>query len=149
MILVAMGPDRTGQMIEIRYSNNIGGSPVVPFFLKNYAKLMEDGYAHPFIMGTNKSKAIYAVHNGKVVGHIIYDILEDAYKTAWIVFSCVDEDYRGRGLYRMMHQWFETTVKNNGSKKIASHVHVENKTRQASCVAVGMEPVFYRMEKDL
>jgi GNAT superfamily N-acetyltransferase len=149
MKTITMETDRKGRVVEIGYSNNIGGTPIVPFFLKNYAKLMEDGFAHPFIMGTNKSKAVYAVANGEIVGHIIFDIQEDAYKTTWIVFSCVDEQYRGRGLYKLMHKHLESVVKNMGSQKIASHVHLDNKTRQASCVAVGMLPVFYRMEKML
>lgn len=141
--------DRNGQLVEIGYCNNIGGTPIVPFFLKNYAKLMEDGFAHPFIMGTNKSKAIYAIKNNKIVGHIIFDFQDDAYKTAWIIFSCVDEEHRGSGIYKMMHKQLEEVAKGQGSHKIASHVHVNNRTRQASCVSVDMEPVFYRMEKML
>jgi ribosomal protein S18 acetylase RimI-like enzyme len=141
--------DRNGEKVSLVYSNSIGGGPVVPFFLKNYAELMENGHAHNFIMGTNKSKAIYAVIDGKVAGHIIFDILDDAIKTAWIVFSCVDKDYRHRGLYTMMHEELENQAKKMGSSKIASHVHVNNNTRQASCISVGMMPVFYRMEKEL
>lgn len=143
------GPDKSGQIVEIGYANAIGGTPIVPFFLKNYAKLMEDGFAHPFIMGTNKSKAIYAIKDNKIVGHIIFDFQEDAYKTAWIIFSCVDESCRGLGIYKMMHKQLEVVAQGQGSHKIASHVHVNNRTRQASCVSVDMEPVFYRMEKML
>lgn len=147
--LIKETQDKTGAPVALVYSNSIGGGPVVPFFLKNYAELMENGHAHNFIMGTNKSKAIYAVIDDKVVGHIIFDILDDAIKTCWIVFSCVDAGYRHRGLYTMMHTELENQAKKMGSGKIASHVHVTNNTRQASCISVGMMPVFYRMEKEL
>ncbi len=84
-----------------------------------------------------------------MAGHIVYDILDDSYKTAWIVFSCVEDGFRRRGLYKMMHRHFEQIVRNAGSKRIASHVHVDNAVRQASCASVGMKPDFLRMEKNI
>lgn len=148
-ILVAKETDKTGAEVQIRMAQAIGGSPVLPFFLRNYAQLIDDGHSNPFIFGTNKSKAVYAEINGNVVGHIVYDILDDNYKTAWIVFSCIEDGYRRRGLYSIIHRHFEQIVKNAGSKRIASHVHVDNKVRQASCEAVGMKPDFLRMEKTI
>jgi hypothetical protein len=100
-------------------------------------------------MGTNKSKAIYAEVDNQFAGHIVFDIQEDLTKTAWIVFSCVEEAYRKRGIYTLMHKYFELYLKEIGSKKIASFVHVTNEVRQQSCAAVGMDPVFIRMEKNL
>ena len=147
--LIAKEKDKTGTEVLIHLANPIGGTPVIPFFLKNYAQLIEDGHAHPIIMGTNKSKAIYATIDNKVVGHIVFDIQEDVAKTAWIIFSCIDDNFRQRGLYKLIHKHFTVVAKTLGSTKIASHVHVTNKTRQASCESVGMKPVFYRMEHDL
>ena len=141
--------DKTGADVTISLANPIGGTPVVPFFLQNYGKLIEDGHANPFIMGSNKSRAVFASIDNKVVGHIVFDIQEDVSKTAWIVFSCIDDNYRQRGLYKLIHKHFVTVAKQFGSSKIASHVHITNKTRQASCESVGMKPVFYRMEQDL
>lgn len=141
--------DKTGADVTIKWAQGIGSSPVVPFFLKNYAALIENGHALPYIMWSNKSKAVYAEIDGKVVGHIVYEIHEDLSKTAWIVFSCVDNDYRQRGLYKLIHTSFESIVRKSGSTKIASSVHINNSIRQISCTSVGMAPTFYRMEKQL
>ena len=141
--------DNQNCVVVVKLVQTIGDSPVMPFFLKNYAQLIESGYAHPIMTGSNLSKAIYVEVNGVVVAHIVFDILKDVNNTAWIVFSCVDENYRGRGLYKIMHKHYEIQAKKLGSTKIASFVHVDNKPRQASCVSVGMKPVFYRMEKSI
>jgi hypothetical protein len=141
--------DSTGEEVLIKLSNAIGGSPIVPFFLRHYSELIANGHAHPVIVGTNKHRAIYAEIDGKVAGHILFEIHEDSYKTAWITFSVIENDFRRRGLYDILHTHFEKFVKSIGSKKIASTVHVNNTVRQLSCAKVGMIPVFYRMEKEL
>jgi hypothetical protein len=141
--------DKQGNLIDIKYAFQIGASPVIPFFMKNYSELIDAGFAHPVMVATNKSKAIYAEHNGKVIGHIVFEYLEDQYKTTWIYFSCVEDSHRQCGIYKMMHRQLILTVKKQGSMKIASFVHVDNKRRQASCSSVGMKPVYYRMEQDL
>ena len=146
---IAMESDLTGQLVKIYHTNAIGTTPVVPFFLKHYARLIEDGYAHPVMVSTNKSKAVYVTINDEVAGHIVYEIQDDLYKTTWIYFSCVEDKFRKRGLYKIMHRHLENVVKKAGSVKIASFVHVDNIVRQKSCEAVGLKPFYYRMEKDL
>jgi ribosomal protein S18 acetylase RimI-like enzyme len=148
-VVIGKEIDKTGAEVTVKLAPTIGNSKIVPFFLKNYAKLIEDGLAHPIITFNNKNKAVYAEINGQVVGHIVYEVQEDVAKTGWITFSCIDDNFRQRGIYNILHRHFETTVKQAGSKKIASHVHVTNMPRQASCASVGMKPVFYRMEKEL
>lgn len=147
--ILAKEIDKTGAEVTIKWVQNIGDSPIVPFFLRNYSELIDNGHALPFIMGTNSSKAVYAEVDGELAGHIIFEYQQDVLKTAWIIFSCVEAKYRQRGIYALMHKHFESVVAANGSKKIASHVHVTNTARQESCKSVGMQPVFYRMEKKL
>jgi len=147
--LIETTKDKTGVEVVVKHANPIGGTPVIPFFLRHYSELIENGLAPPAIVGTNKHKAIYAEIDNKVVGHIVYEFLDDAYKTAWITFSAIENSYRRRGLYDILHTNFEKTVKASGSLKIASHVHIDNKARQTSCAKVGMQPAFYRMEKFL
>ena len=147
--VIATEKDKTGATVTINWAKKLGGSIVVPFFLRNYAALIENGHSNSFIFGTNASKAVYAVIDDTVVGAIVYDTQEDAYKTAWIVLSSIDDNYRRRGIYTMLHKHFENVVKNEGSKRLASLVHVNNVVRQASCDAVGLKPNFLRMEKAL
>jgi RimJ/RimL family protein N-acetyltransferase len=122
---------------------------VFTFYIKNYADLIESGLGYPLFKATNNTSAIYAEIDGKVVGHIVYELMDDPIKTAWIVLSAVDNNYRRRGIYNLMHAQFEKFVKAAGSKRIASHVHVNNLARQASCESCGMKKVWYKMEKDI
>ena len=141
--------DHKDSTVTIKYCAGMGGGPLIPFFLKNFAKLIEDGHYHHNLVGNNRSKAIYAEVDGIVVGHIVFEMLDDVSKTAWITLSAVDEKYRKRGIYTLLHKYFEIQIKSMNAKKIASYVHVNNIVRQHSCVKVGMKPVYYRMEKDL
>ena len=141
--------DKLGVNVDIFYCPSIGGTPNMTFFLQNFVKLIERGYAHPHMAGSNKSKAVYAMIGDKIVGQITFEILEDYSKTTWIVLSAVDEAYRQRGIYGMMHQYLEGVMLELGSRKIGSHVHVTNKERLSSCTKVGMKPLYYRMEKDI
>jgi ribosomal protein S18 acetylase RimI-like enzyme len=141
--------NKNNQSMVVKYAAAIGGTTVLPFFLKNFAILIEQGYSHSLMAGTNSSQAVYVEIDDKVVGHIVFEIIKDGYNTAWIVLSCVDKNYRNLGIYNIMHKHFEMQIKKLGSTKIASHVHVNNKARLASCKSVGMEPTFYRMEKTI
>ncbi len=145
--IIGTEKDKTGAEVIVKLADPIGGSPIIPFFYRHFATLIENGHTNPLMSGTNKSKAVYVEIEGKLAGHIVYEFLEDPYKTTWITFSCIEDDYRRRGLYEIMHRHLEDLAKKANSRKIASFVHVNNTVRQASCAKVGMEPVFYRMEK--
>lgn len=141
--------DKTGASVMIKHVSQIGYSPVFTFYIKNYAELIEANLGYPVFKAQNITPAIYAEIDGKVVGHIVYELMDDPIKTAWIVLSAVDSNFRQRGIYNLMHAQFEKFVKAAGSKRIASHVHLNNVARQASCESCGMKKVWYKMEKDI
>lgn len=149
IVKLATEKDKTGAEVVIKSTTAIGYTPVLPFFMKQFADLCDRGWAHPIFTASNTTRAIYCEIDGKVAGHIVYTILEDHVKTAWIYLSAVDNKYRRRGLYNLMHTHFEQTVKKLGSQKIVSYVHIDNTPRQASCESVGMKPFYYKMEKDI
>lgn len=147
--VLATEKDKLGIDVELRYCASIGNTPNMTFFLAQFLKLIERGYTHPHIAGNNRCRAVYATINDQIVGQITFEILDDYAKTTWITLSSVDENFRGRGIYTLLHNQLEKIMLELGSRKIASHVHINNKERQASCLKVGMKPVYYRMEKDL
>ncbi len=147
--LLATEQDCTGTAVEIRHLDEISDSKVVSFFLKNLAILIDNGFSLQLIAGTNRHHAVFAEINGEIVGHIVYEYLEHPVKTAWITLSAIDDNYKRRGLYTLLHKHFEQTIRAAGAKKIASSVHVNNVARHASCKKVGMQPIYYRMEKEL
>jgi len=148
--IISTEPDRLGQPVNIRCVEEITNTPVLSFFLRNMAQLIDRGHSTQAIPSTARLKAIYCEIDGVVVGHIVFDILDGHVpKTSWIVLSAIDPAYQRRGLYTMLHGHFEAWSKRLGCGKIASFVHVDNLVRQASCSQVGMKPVYYRMEKEL
>jgi len=138
---------KTNQPCTVKLAHIIADTPVVPFFLKSYAKLIELGHAPQVMNGSNYSKAIYIEIDDKIVAHMVFDIMKDTFNTAYIVSSYVDEAYRKQNLYKIMYKHFETTIKNLKSTKIMSFVHTDNVNRLAIWKSVGMIPQFYRMEK--
>ena len=143
---IAIDNDKQGAPVTIYWAENIGGSIVIPFFLRNYAQLIDDGHSPCRLFGTNASKAVYAVIDNTVVGAIVYNKQEDIYKTAWIVLSCVGDNYRRRGIYTILHKHFENVLKTEGTRRLASHVHIDNVVMQASSDAVGRKSVFLRKD---
>lgn len=141
--------DKTGAMIKIKHVNEMGNSPVMLFYLKEYAKLIEANMAHPVLGANNNTPAIYAEINNHVVGVIVYRIETDPLKTTWKILSAVDHEYQRRGIYQLIHFHLEKYVKAQGSKKIASHVHVTNVAAHKGNKSVGLEPTWYKMEKNL
>ncbi len=141
--------DKKGSEVIVKLADPIGGTHIIPFFYKNFHALMENGHAHLHMAATNMCKAVFVEIDGNLAGHIVFELLDDCYKTTWIYFSCIDDGYRRRGLYEIMHKHLMEHAIKLKSRKIASFVHVDNKIRQASCAKVGMIPAFYRMEQSL
>jgi GNAT superfamily N-acetyltransferase len=141
--------DKTGVDVKIKHINKMGNSPVMLFYLKEYASLIEAGMAHPVLGATNDSPAMYAEIDDQVIGIIVYKIENDTLQTTWKILSAVDAQYRKRGIYQMIHAQLEKQVKTQGSRKIASLVHVTNVPAHKGNRSVGLEPVWYKMEKNL
>lgn len=146
---LAIEKDKLGVDVEINYCQMLGGTQNLVFFLTQYTKLIQNGHAHPQMVGSNRSKAVYATIDSRIVGQITFEILDDYSKTTWITLSAVDEEFRGRGIYSLLHKHLEALMLELGSRKLASQVHVDNTGRQASAKKAGMKPVYYRMEKDI
>lgn len=145
--------DKQGNDIDIHLVNSINMTPVVPFFLRHYSELMVNGHSYPSFDWDKVSDhygAIYAEQDGKILGHIVFSrehVRKEGY--LWIVLSAVENDYRGRGIYTILHKYFEAHAKELGCWAIASYVHKNNEVRLASAAKVGMAPVLYFMGKRL
>jgi len=119
-----------------------------PFFLKQYAALVERGHAHPHNSWTNTSRCIYAMLDDKVIGCIVYDYSKVT-KMIWVILLAVDESYRRKGVFSALHRELERTAKKLDAKKIANHVHVNNTVSRQANESVGLEVEFFRMVKHL
>jgi ribosomal protein S18 acetylase RimI-like enzyme len=146
--LLSTEVDKTGSEVKIISTSQIGMSPLCGIYLKSYSELIEAGHAWPRMNGTNKTKAIYATIDNKIVGHIAYELLTD-WLVVHIIFSRVDPNFRKRGIYKMMFSQLETMSKAAKYRRIVSEIHIDNLGIIASHEAVGMRTTFLKNEKDI
>jgi len=144
--------DKLGNEVRVFNSTTLAMSPFYTFFLRQMANLIDNGFGYPITSWQDSDcGGVYAVDkDDKILGHIVYskELLEKS-NMLWITLSAVDEDCRGRGIYTILHGYFEQVAKDMGCWAISSHVHKNNKVRLASAEKVGMNPIFQYMAKKL
>lgn len=143
---VARSVLKDGTQLTIWDCYNLAMSPCASFYMKHAAQLIDDNHAHQLFTAGNTSSAVYATLDNQVVGAIVYEI-HASQRMAYILLSCVDKEFRGRGIYTLLHPYFEEVAQSQGCTRIGSIVHVDNIIRQESCAKVGMVPEFIRMVK--
>lgn len=143
--------DKQGNQINIFYTDAIAMTPVYVFFLKQMAKLMENGLTFPVTSWVDQYLgAVYAEADGKIIGHIAYSTENvPSKKMLWIMLSATDDDCRGRGIYTILHRYFEDVAREKGCIAIASHIHKNNKIRLASAEKVGLNPMMHYVAKKI
>lgn len=138
---------RDGTTVEVRHTDDLVSSIVYPFFLRQYADLIERKLtipaAHPPL---SKCSAVYLMDAGDILGHIVYYTLYE-HKTSSIVLSAVRSDCRGRGLYDIMHKHFEQCARQRGCLHLTSWTHKNNTSRHRSAAKVGLKPEYIVMGK--
>jgi ribosomal protein S18 acetylase RimI-like enzyme len=142
--------DKTGAIVEIKFCSqvSIGPTDLMSFFYRNLAELIENGHGQSWPNYNAKSMAVYVEINNVIVGHIMFSYNAD-HRHTFITLSAVDQAYRNRGLYKLMHYEFEKKSRQLGACQITSFVHVDNTARLASAKSVDLVPQFYKMIKDL
>lgn len=147
--LIGQEKDRQDITVKIYFSSTLGDSPVMSHFMRGYADLIDSGHAGPFLVGTNRSRAIYLEIENKLVGYVVYDIHEDIPKTTWIIHGSINSEYRRRGLYTIINKYLEDQARKMGSKRVVSLVHTDNTAMLELGKAIGRNIVYHRLEKDL
>jgi ribosomal protein S18 acetylase RimI-like enzyme len=146
--LLGAETDKTGAVVKISSTPQIGMSPVCAIYLKSYSELIDAGHAYPRFNGTNKTKAIYATIDDEIVGFIAYEFIVD-WMMVHIVFSRVDPRFRNRGIYKLMFIKLEKMAKALKYTKIYSEVSAHNTGIIAGHESVGMKTMFLKNEKDI
>jgi GNAT superfamily N-acetyltransferase len=147
--LLGTEKDSLGISFEVKKIDKISHSPIYTFFLRQQAELIDAGFSYSYTSWNDDTcGAVYAERNGEIIGHIVYD--HTKYPEAlWIVLSAVDEKFRKRGIYTVLHRHFELIAKDMGCWYIASHIHVKNNIRLNSAEKIGMKPLFHFMAKKI
>lgn len=147
--LLAVETDKDAREIKIYHATDLILSEVYPFFLIQAANLMDSGFAWKTkFWDEDVSSAIYAKHNDQIIGHIVYQHLKKE-RSLWIVLSSVDPAQRGKGIYSILHNYYEARAKELHCLSLSSSVHKNNKVRLRSAAQVGLHPRFHSMMKKL
>jgi RimJ/RimL family protein N-acetyltransferase len=139
--------DKSNSILELWQSNRIIDSPCVPLYNQIANELLEKQWS--LYNEYNDDLRIVWVQDSKrqIFGGIAYTI--DEHRTGWIVLSFTDPKYRGHGINQLCHEAYETDCKNLGCIRVASHVHLDNKSRLTSAEKVGMLPKFFVIGKKI
>lgn len=132
----------------IKHALRLGGSPVLPVYLREYANLIDAGLSRPYTVHTDASQVLYAEVEDKIVGGIVFNLSKDN-SSCWIVMSFVIEAYRKQKINTQLYEALEQRLRNQGITRVESNVHVDNKIMQNAAFKRGMMPSFLRMSKDL
>lgn len=149
---LATETDKLGNTIEVMQCDSITEVPeLYTFFLRQMADLIDNKMAYPMITWEDTDGAVYITQDGKILGHIVYSIGGPSKREGmiWITLSAVDPNCRGRGIYTLLHKYFELVGKEKGCTSMASMIHKRNSVRLKSAEKVGMVAVFNYMMKPL
>jgi GNAT superfamily N-acetyltransferase len=144
--------DKNGEKVIVKWSKGLAFSPAYLLFLKQQAELIENGHGTNFTTwNDSECGVIYTTNDkGRVSGFIVYDHSEiETKKMLSIVLTAVDHDFRNRGLYSIMHKWFEEITKRMGGNRIRATVSPRNIHRLKTCEAMGMKIGFHHLYKSL
>ncbi len=144
--------DKYNNPVTISYVDSIGYSPIVPMYMKNFAKLVEQGYASAHILtGVNdQCKAIIAEEDEDLVGCMLFILKHEIpIITAWIYFTHVEERVRGRNIYKLMYNHLLKKVPEFGVTAVSSLVHIDHTSMIKACDSTDRKAKYLYMETQL
>lgn len=146
-VRVGTETSKFGEPLEVFKTNDISRSCMYSFFLRNKAEVIERKLAWSFQKWNDAhSEAVYVKLSDRVIGHIVYKYFPKT-KNLFIVLSAVDPNMRGRGIYEILHKFYEQHAISLDCKCLSSYVHVKNESRLASAKKVDLMPTFLMMVK--
>lgn len=148
---LAIEKDKLGDDLIVKLSPTLAFSPAYLLFLKQQVQLLENGHGTNFTTWEDKNcGVIYTESVEKINGFIVYDHSEAESKGMLsIVLTAVDNDARGRGIYSIMHKWFEEIARRKGCSLIRATVSPKNTHRLKTCEAVGLKIGFHLLYKQV
>lgn len=148
--LITIDKDKLGNDISVCFCKGEDiPADVNAFFLRRLADLIEKGHSpNNFIPSLNDKRIIYLKISNEVVAHIIW---EWQGKNTYIVFTAIAEEYEKRGLYSILHRYYEERIKNGSpaAEYSKSQLHVNNHRIINISKQNGYEVEYYRMIKKI
>ena len=142
--------DRKGSTVEFYFT---AGNTLTPdlsgFILRGWAELIESGHGNPNYMPTfGNKRIIYCKIDGKIAGSIMWE-WKDGNKTAFIEFTIIGKEFRGRGIYFLLHKYYDKRIKHGGADASKSQLHIKNETIINAAKKDGYEIEYIKMIKKI
>jgi len=147
--LIGTEVDKLGNEVTVYFCKGQEVTPeVTSFFLKHLADLIENGHAaRNYVPNLTNARIIYLKIDNEIAGHIIWEWQGN--DTTYIIFTAIDDIYNKRGLYSMMHRYYEERIKKGGALFSKSQLHVSNNRIIDLSKHNGYEIEHFRMLKKL
>ena len=134
---------------SVQHEKTLANSKAFAFVIREYADLIERGYADNELVFGNGSKVSYILAtDGSVVAASVWHI-DETKRSAWILFSATKKQHQGQGLYTKLYNFIEDLCKKQNVVVIYSGVHVDNQKMIDVAKSVGRIPSSYRIKKML
>jgi GNAT superfamily N-acetyltransferase len=138
-----------GDTLELWSSVHLSHTPCFALFIRTIAELAEKKLIAPTINFKNNNRVVWVQNSsGKVLGGIAYEFRPETL-TGWLVLSFTDPEYRGQGINKICHSYYESDCKALGAVELASIVNIKNEARIKSAQKVGMVPEYFKMSKQI
>jgi hypothetical protein len=146
--IIAIEKDKLGDTVTVCFCKGEEiPVDVNVFFLRQLANLIESGHSPSnFIPTLVDKRIIYLKILNEVVAHIIW---EWHGRSTYIVFTAISKKYEKRGLYSMLHRYYEDRItKIKPSAEFSkSQLHVTNERIIELSKQNGYEIEYYKMIK--
>ena len=149
MIIGTMTNNDGKEIVIHNIRPEVSPKEVTSFFLAKWAELVDQGHASESYFPTIsplKGRILYITVDGEMAGHIVYEWVTPV--ECFIVLTAVDQKFRGQGLYKIMHHFYDKVITSQGAKRSKSQLHVTNETIIAAAEKDGYRKEYYKMIKE-
>jgi GNAT superfamily N-acetyltransferase len=116
----------------------IEGSPVVLFVARAWCALMKEGqWDSNSVLVSPELQCVFALDGRRIVGCLTFHVDEG---DATINIAYVVPSYRGRGVYRLLHDEFIVQAKAQEAKTVLNICYPSNAGIQETCKKLGYVP---------
>lgn len=147
MLSIGKAIDKKGLEIQLFWcAGKHSTAELNAFILSNWAELVRQGHCHPsYVPDIPRRSIISARHNDKIVGAIMWFI---SFDFSFIDFTIIDQEYRGNGIYKILHKFYDERMIANKVKFSKSQLHIQNETIIKAAEKDGYTVEYLRMVKE-
>ncbi|HZP06760.1 MAG TPA: GNAT family N-acetyltransferase [Terracidiphilus sp.] len=133
--------------MQIKYVNEIEGSPVVQFVARAWCALMKAGqWDSNSVLVSPELQCVYATEARRIIGCLTFHVDESE---AVVNIAYVTPDSRGRGAYRAMHDRFLLEAKKQGATEALNICYPSNTGIQKTCEKLGYRPYVIHLKREI